>query len=107
MHANELWATRPPGVAVNTAANRQLSAERAASDDPLTVAASVRCPVLMLLGADDPRPWSATDSLLGALPDADRIVFDGAGYAPWAEQPTATQHAMLGVLSCPARPERD
>jgi proline iminopeptidase len=52
----------------------------------------------MICGNDDPRPWTATDPLLAALPDASRVVFDGAGHAPWAERPADTRQAILGAL---------
>lgn len=96
-HATALWDTRPPEITVNTTANDEIWADRA-TDDLLTLAANVHCPVLMLFGADDPRPCSASDSLLDALPNANRIVLDGAGHAPWAEQPTATRQAILTAL---------
>jgi len=54
--------------------------------------------VTMLSGADDPRPWTATDSLLEALPNASRIVLDSAGHAPWAERPADTRQVILGAL---------
>jgi hypothetical protein len=52
----------------------------------------------MLFGADDPRPWTASDSLLEALPNASRIVLDSAGHAPWAERPADTRQVILGAL---------
>ena len=97
-HAEELWQTRPPNVAVNVAANRELRADRAA-EDLLQLATTVMCPVLMLFGADDPRPWSATDPLFDVLPNARRVVLDNAGHAPWAEQPSATRLAILNLLA--------
>ena len=95
--AQALWETRPPGTAVNVAANRELWADRG-TEDLLQIAAKVSCPVRMLFGADDPRPWSASDSLLGVLPDADRIVLEHTGHAPWAEQPGAAREAVLDAL---------
>lgn len=95
--AQALWETRPPGIAVNAAANREIWADRG-TEDLLEVAAKVSCPVRMLFGADDPRPWSASDSLLGVLPNADRIVLEHAGHAPWAEQPEAARQAILDAL---------
>jgi proline iminopeptidase len=96
-HALALWETRPPGAVVNEAANRELWADRA-TEDLLLAAARVTSPVIMLSGADDPRPLAATDTLLAALPDARRTVLDGAGHAPWAEQPAATRDALLPAL---------
>jgi proline iminopeptidase len=85
-HARQLWETRPPGAVVNEAANRGLWGDRLTEDLDLA-AARVRCPVTLLCGADDPRPWAATDSLLGALPEASRIVLDHAGHAPGRNVP--------------------
>jgi proline iminopeptidase len=92
-----LWETRPPGAVINAAANRELWQDRA-SEDLLLSAARITCPVTMLSGADDPRPWTATDSLLEALPNARRIVLDHAGHAPWAERPADTRQVILGAL---------
>jgi proline iminopeptidase len=98
-HAQALWETRPPGAAINHVANRDLWVDRATEDLNLA-AARVTCPVTMLFGADDPRPWSASDSLLAALPDASRIVLYRAGHAPWAERPADTRRALLNALRC-------
>jgi proline iminopeptidase len=96
-HALALWNTRPPGTGINLAANRQLWGGRTA-EDLLQEAARVTCPVTMICGADDPRPWTASDSLLEALPDASRIVFENAGHAPWAERPADTRRAIISAL---------
>jgi proline iminopeptidase len=102
-HARALWGTRPPGAAINWAANRGLSNDRETEDLRLA-AARVTCPVTMLFGADDPRPWTASDSLLAALPDASRIVLDRAGHAQWAERPADTRRALIDAL-LPAAPQ--
>jgi hypothetical protein len=71
-----LWTavsgTGPPGAAVNAAANRKLWNDRETEDLRLAAAR----PVTMIFGADDPRPWTASDS---ALPNASRILLEGAG----------------------------
>jgi proline iminopeptidase len=96
-HARALWDTRPPGAAVNVTANRELWGDRQ-TEDLRMAAARVTCPVTMIFGADDPRPWTASDSLLAALPDASRIVFDRAGHAPWAERPADTRRVLIDAL---------
>jgi proline iminopeptidase len=96
-HALALWETRPPGAAVNMAANRQLWGDRATEDLRLA-AARVTCPVTMISGEDDPRPWTASDSLLAALPSASRTVLKGAGHAPWAERPADTRRLIIDAL---------
>lgn len=101
-HALALWATRPPGAVINTAANRELWGDRG-TEDLLQAAARVTCPVTMIFGHDDPRPWAAADSLLAALPDASRTVLSGAGHAPWAERPADTR-GLIAVALRPAPP---
>jgi proline iminopeptidase len=96
-HALALWETRPPGAAVNVAANRQLWGDRATEDLRLA-AARVTCPVTMIFGEDDPRPWTASDSLLAALPAASRVVLKDAGHAPWAERPADTRRLIIDAL---------
>jgi proline iminopeptidase len=97
-HALALWETRPPGAAtINLAANRQLWGDRATEDLRLA-AARVTCPVTMIFGADDPRPWTASDSLLAALPHASRTVLENAGHAPWAERPAGTRRLIIDAL---------
>jgi proline iminopeptidase len=96
-HARALWDTRPPGAAINATANRTLWTDRETEDLRLA-AARVTCPVTMLLGADDPRPWTASDSLLAALPNATRIVFERAGHAPWVERPDDARRVIIDAL---------
>jgi proline iminopeptidase len=96
-HATALWQTRPPGAMVNIAANAELWADRS-SEDLLAVAASIDQPVTLLFGADDPRPWSATTTLVEALPQPRRFLLQHAGHAPWIEQPEATRRILLQTL---------
>jgi proline iminopeptidase len=92
-----LWETRPAGASVNAAANRGLWNDRA-TEDLRAAAARVTCPVTMIFGKDDPRPWAASDSLLAALPGATRTVLEDAGHAPWAERPAGTRRLLLRAL---------
>jgi proline iminopeptidase len=96
-HAEELWATRPNGVAINQRAARELWADRE-SEDLLDLARTIHRPVALLHGADDPRPWSATNELLEALPNAHRLVLNRAGHSPWAERPDDTRAFVLVAL---------
>lgn len=96
-HALALWNTRPPGATINMAANRGLWTDRE-TEDLCQAADRITCPVTLLLGADDPRPWTATESLLAALPNASRIVFERAGHAPWVERPADTRQAIIDAL---------
>lgn len=99
-HAEALWRTRPDGVEVNTRANRELWADRV--NPPLVdVLGEVSAPVLMLFGADDPRPWTSTNPIYVALADTvvvRRVVLDDAGHAPWVEQPEAVRSLALELL---------
>lgn len=52
---------------------------------------------------DDPRPWTASGSLLAALPNAGRTVLNDAGHAPWAERPAGTRRLIIDALR-PALP---
>lgn len=101
-HALALWETRPPGAAVNAVANRELWNDREAEDLCLA-AARITCPVTMISGEQDPRPWTASDSLLAALPNASRIVLKDVGHAPWAERPADTRRLIIDALR-PALP---
>jgi proline iminopeptidase len=101
-HAMALWETRPPGAAINTTAYRELWNDRETEDLRLA-AGRITCPVTMIFGDDDPRPWTANDSLLAALPDANRIVLKDAGHAPWAERPADTSRLIIDALR-PANP---
>ncbi len=95
--ARALWATRSAGAAINRQASRRLWADRARLD-LLALVQDLQVPVLMVAGADDPRPWSATDDLAAVLSRAHRVVLEHAGHAPWAEQPTAVQLLLLRAL---------
>jgi proline iminopeptidase len=97
-----LWETRPPGASVNAAANRELWNDRE-TEDLRHAAARVTCPVTMIFGSDDPRPWTASDSLLAALPNASRTMLKDAGHAPWAERPADTRRLIIDALR-PALP---
>jgi len=96
-HAVALWETRPAGAAINTTAYRELWNDRETEDLRLA-AARITCPVTMIFGDDDPRPSTASDSLLAALPNANRIVLKDAGHAPWAERPADTRRLLIDAL---------
>ena len=81
----------------HAAANRQLWNDRE-TEDLCLAAARVTCPVTMIFGNDDPRPWEASDSLLAALPNASRIVLKDAGHSPWAERPAGTRRLIIDAL---------
>ena len=56
-------------------------------------------PTLLIHGAEDLRPLYVTDSLLAALPNAERVVLDGVAHYPWVEDPDAFQEVVRAFLS--------
>jgi proline iminopeptidase len=85
---------------VNMRCNRELSADRPRDEQQLALrCARLNRPVLILHGAEDPRPVSATDSLLAALPKARRVVIPGAGHLPWVERPSTVANAIRGFVA--------
>lgn len=52
----------------------------------LAAARKLQVPVLVVEGADDPRPNAAADSLVEALPNVERVTLKGAGHFPWLER---------------------
>lgn len=101
-YAQALWDTRPPGGRINERASRELWPERV-KRDLLADADRVACPVEMIFGADDPRPWTAAEPLRERLRDATFTVVDGAGHAPWVERPGMTRELILRGLVSAAR----
>jgi proline iminopeptidase len=85
---------------VNLQCNRELAADRS-RDEPELARRCARLdrPVLIVHGADDPRPVWATDSLVQALPDVRRVVIDNAGHLPWIEQPAATANEIRSFMT--------
>ncbi|MEU4286909.1 alpha/beta fold hydrolase [Kribbella sp. NPDC026596] len=59
----------------------------------------IAVPTLLIHGSDDLRPPYVTDSLLEALPDAERVVLDGVAHYPWVEDPDGFQKAVGSFLS--------
>lgn len=55
-------------------------------------------PVLIIDGAQDPRPRWAVDSLEQALPAAARVVLPAAGHVPWLDAPDEFLAALLDHL---------
>ncbi|MBO0808646.1 MAG: alpha/beta hydrolase [Actinobacteria bacterium] len=88
-----------PRRRVNLRCNRELAADRSRDEPELARrCAQLNRPVLILHGAEDPRPVRATDSLTQALPSSRRAVIRNAGHLPWLEQPQAVADAIRGFL---------
>jgi len=84
---------------VNLRCNQELAADRSRDEPQLArQCAQLDLPVLILHGADDPRPVWATNPLLEALPNARRIVIEHAGHLPWVEQPSATANEIRSFV---------
>ncbi len=59
----------------------------------------IAVPTLLIHGAEDLRPPYVTDSLLDALPNAERVVLDGVAHYPWVEDPDGFQKVVRAFLS--------
>ena len=95
--AEELWDGR---YRVNMRCNTELSGDRSRDESELARrCAQLDFPVLIMHGAEDPRPVWSTDSLVQALPDARRVVIKDAGHLPWLEQPRAVADEIRGFLA--------
>ncbi|MGW7363642.1 alpha/beta fold hydrolase [Streptomyces sp. NPDC054841] len=57
--------------------------------------AALEVPVVIVDGELDIRPRRAVDSLERALPQVERVVLEGAGHQPWAEDPEGFRAAVL------------
>ena len=59
---------------------------------------AVRCPTLVVHGADDPIPLASSEAVAAAIPGARLAVLAGAGHVPYVEQPDALWAAVLPFL---------
>jgi proline iminopeptidase len=89
------------GFVPNYEVNRTLSAEHTARDEQVMIE---RCrgldvPTVVIHGAADPRPVSAVQSLVDALPDARLEVLQLAGHLPWVEQDAAFSSILRRFLT--------
>lgn len=96
-HATALAAAGGP---ICWEANRALTAEVRALDEEalLERCRELAVPVLLLHGAEDPRPATALDTLAAALPDVRVVIVPGAGHRPWVEAPVAVRSALTAFL---------
>jgi proline iminopeptidase len=74
---------------INYECNASLNAETAVADeaDLLARCRALDFPVLIVDGAEDPRPAWALDSMVEALPHAERHTLPGVGHMLWVEDP--------------------
>ncbi|WP_371405309.1 alpha/beta hydrolase [Kribbella sp. NBC_00662] len=87
-----------PWFEPNLACAEALRAELHALPDRAAACARVVVPTLLVHGAEDLRPPYVTDSLLDALPNAERVVLDGVGHYPWVEDPDGFQRVVREFL---------
>ena len=93
-------ATMAPS-SVNYECNATLNAETDATEERDLLA---RCrtlnnvPVLIVQGAEDPRPAWALDAMTEALPVAERHVLPGVGHIPWVEEPESFKAVLREFL---------
>ncbi|MFQ5937451.1 MAG: alpha/beta hydrolase, partial [Acidiferrobacterales bacterium] len=60
---------------------------------------AIRCPTLVIVGADDPRtPVAAARTIHEALPSSELAVLESASHLSNMEQPEAFNEAMVGFL---------
>ena len=76
-----------------------LLAELRGLPDRAAACRRIAVPTLLIHGAEDLRPPYVTDSLLEALPHAERVVLDGVAHYPWVEDPDAFQKVVRAYLS--------
>lgn len=72
---------------------------RLAEEQAIALCQGLDVPTLLIHGACDPYPPALTDSLVASLPRIRRVVLDGAGHYPWAEQLAATIEALRAFLA--------
>jgi proline iminopeptidase len=88
---------------VNETCNAAMNAEVNALDPERLRMSCQRlsAPVLIVQGEQDPRPVQAVDSLIKALPNAERLTLRDSGHYPWVESRVEFRNAVrrwLGAL---------
>lgn len=76
-----------PRFEANKECAEALVAEVRNLPDRVSACRALAVPALIVHGALDLRPPHVTDSLLAALPDARRVIIEGAAHYPWLEAP--------------------
>nr|WP_255479596.1 alpha/beta hydrolase [Quadrisphaera sp. RL12-1S] len=96
--AVESFAATP--LPVNEHANRAMAAEEFGRDpgEALAELTGINVPVLLIRGAEDPRPATGTLAVAAALPRAELAVVERAGHLPWEDQPAEFEMLVTGFL---------
>lgn len=98
--APAVFAFAATPLPVNEHANRAMAGEEF-QRDPAEARAeltSIDAPVLVVRGADDPRPAQGTLAVAEALPHAELVVVERAGHLPWEDQPADFAAVLRGFL---------
>jgi proline iminopeptidase len=74
---------------INFDCNKALNDQekRTVESDLLVRCRALDVPVLVVHGSRDPRPLSALEAMLAALPRTEFVLMDGVGHLPWLEEP--------------------
>jgi pimeloyl-ACP methyl ester carboxylesterase len=59
---------------------------------------TIAAPTLVLVGSDDTDYLPAADYMAAKIPQATKVVIDGAGHTPNVDQPEAFNRAALAFL---------
>ncbi|HJS84582.1 MAG TPA: alpha/beta hydrolase, partial [Acetobacteraceae bacterium] len=60
---------------------------------------AIKVPTLVLVGSEDTNFLAATDYMARKIPDATKVVIEGAGHAANLDKPEAFNRAVRGFLS--------
>lgn len=95
--AERIYRAPGPSYDVNAALNGDWA--RLTADASFVAAAGhIDAPVLVVHGADDPRPARLAERLASSLPRAELAIIPEAGHLPWVEQPERTREVLRGFL---------
>jgi proline iminopeptidase len=86
--------------AINFDCNTALNDEEKRTDEAnlLERCRALDVPVLAVHGSRDPRPSSALEAMLAALPCAELVLMDGVGHLPWLEDPVRFGRIARGLV---------
>ncbi len=68
--------------------------------DPRPVLSTIKCPTLILAGADDPLSTPQRNRDIAAqIPQAELVILEGCGHFPMLEDPDSTNEALRRWLA--------
>ena len=96
--AEQLLRPYGPNYALNAELNADWS--RLQADDAFVRRVrEIAAPVLIMHGAEDPRPPRLAERLAASLPNATLDIVPNAGHLPWVEQPEPTRDTLRTFLA--------